>query len=94
MSKIIPKYKAGDMFSMEPDSRLIITSVDNILPSYRIAHAIQDRVTNTSETEMWTAEKLHDLVNRGKIKFVCNIFSIVVLPFTFIRACSPEPSKV
>ena len=82
------------MFSMEPDSRLIITSVENSLPSYRIAHAIQDRVTNTSETEMWTAEKLHELVNRNKIKFVCNVFSIVVFPLRFIRAYSPEPTKV
>lgn len=94
MSKITPKYKVGDMFSMEPNSRLIICSLCGTSQFYRIASVVSDKILSSPDYEVWTMDKVHDLVNRGKIKFLYNIFSIIVLPFTFIHADSPESTKV
>lgn len=94
MSKITPKYKVGDMFSTELNSRLIICSLCGTSQFYRVASVVSDKILNSPDYEVWTMEKVHDLVNRGRIKFLYNIFSIVIRSFAFIHAESPDSAKV
>ena len=75
------KYKTGDMFEMEPDSRLIVVKVDTLTHVCTLAHLIADRVTDSPTSEIWSFEKMDSLLERKKISHVCNLFTIVIFRF-------------
>lgn len=79
-----PKYKTGDMFEMEPDSRLIVVRVDSLMSSYTLAHLIADRITDSSTQEIWSSEKIDSLIERRKIRYMCNLFTLVFIPLRFV----------
>lgn len=81
---ITPKFSRGSMFSMEPDSRMIIISVNNELKSYRLAHVVQDKIVDSPDTEFWSFDKLDELIARKKVTYMCNIFDIVPISVLYL----------
>lgn len=78
MPRITPRYNSGDMFTMGYGSRIIVSAMKDSAQWYQITHVMEKCMY-----ELWTFEKMHYLIDREKLKFVCNIFQIIVVPITF-----------
>lgn len=81
---IEPKFKHGDMFAMEPETRVIIASLRKEMGSYHVVFVINDKITSAPDDEYWSFEKLHALVDRKKIAYMCNIFDIVPISVLYL----------